>query len=273
MSEERGASPVGDARTGFGAATSDAATARRILALLDLTELTDSCTESSIDQLVARAVTPQGKVAAVCLWPRFVKQAREALVGTGVKIATVMNFPGGNADIGRVVDDMEDALADGADEIDVVMPYRAFLAGDEETARALLRAARRHVPAAHRLKVILETGAYSDPRLVAKATRLAVEEGADFVKTSTGKWAISATLPAAEAMLQVIRSTGASVGVKPSGGIRTLADARPYLELADRLMGLAWASPETFRIGASGLHSALIAAIDGAPAARPADGY
>jgi len=272
MSEKGGAPEVEVARTGFGAA-SDAVIARRFLALLDLTELTDSCTESSIDQLVARAVAPQGKVAAVCLWPQFVKQARAALVGTGVKIATVMNFPGGNADIGRVVDDIQDALADGADEIDIVMPYRAFLAGDEEIARALLRAARRHVSTTHRLKVILETGAYSDLALVAKATRLAVEEGADFVKTSTGKSAISATLSAAEAMLQVIRSTGASVGLKPSGGIRTLADARPYLELADRLMGIAWASPETFRIGASGLHSALIAAIDGAPAAHPAGGY
>lgn len=122
------------------------------------------------------------------------------------------------------------------------------------------------VDGGRRLKVILETGMLLSPGAIAEASRLSIEGGADFLKTSTGKTAVSATPDAAEIMLATIRESGRAVGLKVSGGVRTLADAALYLDLADRAMGAGWATPETFRIGASALYDALVAAIEGRPA-------
>jgi deoxyribose-phosphate aldolase len=102
-----------------------------------------------------------------------------------------------------------------------------------------------------------------DPKLIEAASRIAIEAGADFIKTSTGKTPVSATPEAAEIMLNAIKASGRPVGLKPSGGIRTLADAKIYLDLADRIMGQGWATPKTFRIGASSVYDTLIAAIEG----------
>jgi deoxyribose-phosphate aldolase len=113
------------------------------------------------------------------------------------------------------------------------------------------------------LKVILETGELREPALIEAASRIAIDAGADFIKTSTGKTAVSATPEAAEIMLNAIKASGRPVGLKPSGGIRTVADARIYLDLADRIMGPDWATPRTFRIGASSVYDALVAAIEG----------
>jgi deoxyribose-phosphate aldolase len=113
------------------------------------------------------------------------------------------------------------------------------------------------------LKVILETGELVEPALIEAASRIAIEAGADFLKTSTGKTKVSATPEAAETMLNAIRSSGRPVGLKVSGGIRTVTDAALYVDLADRIMGAGWATPKTFRIGASGVYDALVAAIDG----------
>jgi deoxyribose-phosphate aldolase len=119
------------------------------------------------------------------------------------------------------------------------------------------------------LKVILETGELTEPALVETASRVAIEAGADFIKTSTGKTAVSATPEAAAIMLEAIRASGRPVGLKPSGGIRTLSDAALYLGLADRIMGAEWATPRTFRIGASSVYDALIAAIEGRSGGPP----
>jgi deoxyribose-phosphate aldolase len=237
--------------------------ARRALACLDLTDLSDACSEASIDALCARAHGPHGSVAAVCVWPQFVSRARRLLADTPVRIATVANFPAGAEDVDRVVEDAAEALGDGAHEIDLVLPWRALLRGDAEAAREMAAALRDVVDGDRLLKVILETGELRDPGAIEAASRLAVEAGADFIKTSTGKTPVSATLPAAEIMLGVIKDAGRPVGLKPSGGIRTLDDARAYLGLADRLMGPGWAAPATFRLGASGLHDALVAVIEG----------
>jgi deoxyribose-phosphate aldolase len=182
-----------------------------------------------------------------------------------VRIATVTNFPSGDEPIRDVVQQTEAALSDGADEIDVVVPYRAIARGDVATAERLLDAVRDVVPATgeHRLKVILETGELRDAGLVDQASRMAIDHGADFIKTSTGKTPVSATLDATGVMLAAIRDLDRRVGLKPSGGIRTLADAGSYLEQADRLMGADWVSPATFRFGASGLWTALVGEIDG----------
>ncbi len=238
------------------------AEARLALGLLDLTELSDDGTAADIEALCAKAV--QSKVAAVCIWPRFVPQAVDLLIDSAVRVATVVNFPGGGSDIAATVDETVGALAGGADEIDVVLPYRALIGGDVEIAGRLVAAVSELIERPRRLlKVILETGELPDQETVALAARVAIESGADFVKTSTGKSPVSATPEAARTILDVIRSTSHRVGIKPAGGIRDLAAASTYLQLARDAMGPSWISPATFRFGASGLRDALIAVIEG----------
>jgi deoxyribose-phosphate aldolase len=238
-------------------------TARRLIGLLDLTNLEANCGPAEIKALCARAVGPHGHVAAVCLWPQFVGEAARSLRDTGVRIATVVNFPAGGEDLERVLDDMVEALGDGADEIDLVLPYKAFLRGDADLAAGMVREAKAVLQGGQQLKVILETGAYPDQASVAEACRLAIDAGADFLKTSTGKIAVSATPESAATMLEAIRSSGRPVGFKAAGGIRTYEDAVAYLNLAERIMGPGWVAPMTFRIGASGLLAALIGVIEG----------
>ncbi len=242
---------------------SDAAIAQRALRCLDLTDLSDTCSDPAVDALCAKALNPHGPVAAVCVWPQFVSRARELLKGSPVRIATVVNFPAGGEDVNRVVDDVHESLTDGAQEIDLVIPYRAILRDEPAIAAEMIAGVRDMVDQDRHLKVILETGELAEPRLIEAASRLAIDAGADFIKTSTGKSAISATPQAAEIMLNAIKASGKPVGLKPSGGIRTLADAALYLDLADRIMGPGWATPRTFRIGASSVYDALIAAIEG----------
>ncbi len=240
--------------------------ARRAITLLDLTELAENATDDDVHTLCRRAVGPHGTVAAVCVWPRHVALAHRLLVNSGVRVATVVNFPSGNDPIDDVIALTGAALADNADEIDLVLPYRAFTAGDASHAAAMIDRVR-HAAHAHTLKVILETGELAEPDVIRGAAELAVAHGADFIKTSTGKTAHSASLEATEVMLGVIRGAGRPVGLKPSGGIRTLADATAYLEQADGFMGHGWATPTSFRFGASGLLTALEAVCDGTPGA------
>lgn len=243
--------------------TSDAGIARRALHCLDLTDLTETCSEHAIDELCAKAVAAPGPVAAVCVWPQFVSRARDHLKSSTVRIATVVNFPAGGEDVDRVIDDTTEALGDGANEIDLVLPYGAVRRGDLDAAREMVAAVRDVVDQGRLLKVILETGELKDPKLIDAASRLAIEAGADFIKTSTGKSPVAATPEAAEIMLNAIKASGRPVGIKPSGGIRTVADTALYLGLADRIMGAGWATPATFRIGASSVYDALVAAIQG----------
>jgi deoxyribose-phosphate aldolase len=248
------------------------ATARRALSLLDLTDLSDNADEAGLAALCARAVGGPVPVAAICIWPRFVAQAQTMLGRAPVRIATVVNFPQGEATGAEVLAETQGALAAGADEIDLVLPWRAFLAGDVAAAEAMVRAVREACDG-QTLKVILETGEYPDLDRVHAASELAIAAGADFIKTSTGKTAHSASLPAARTMLDVIAASGRAVGLKPSGGIRTLADAAGYLELADAIMGPHWATAETFRFGASGLHQVLVDAIAGAASSEASGSY
>jgi deoxyribose-phosphate aldolase len=252
---------------------SDVQTAQRALRSLDLTDLTETCTDQAIDALCKKALDPRGPVAAVCVWPQFVKRAQEGLKGSSVRIATVVNFPAGGEDVGRVTDDVQEALSDGANEIDLVLPYEAVRRGDLTAATEMVEAVREMIDQNRLLKVILETGELKDAALIETASRIAIEAGADFIKTSTGKTPVSATPEAAEIMLNAIKASGRPVGLKPSGGIRTVADAKIYLDLADRILGQGWATPQTFRIGASSVYDALIAAIEGRAGATAAGTY
>lgn len=235
----------------------DRAMREKLVGLLDLTELGDTADAAAIDKLCARAPTPLGPVAAVCLWPAFVPRAKRRLAGTPVRIATVVNFPSGEEPAADVSAAIAAALEAGADEIDYVLPYRRLLAGDAETARAGVADARRATADAV-LKVILETGELADERKIAEASRIALGEGADFLKTSTGKVPVNATLPAARIMLEEIARSGRPVGFKPAGGIRDGVTALAYVTLAEETLGAGWATPKTFRLGASGLLDALL---------------
>jgi deoxyribose-phosphate aldolase len=205
-------------------------------------------------------------VAAVCLWPRFVGLAREALAGSAVKLATVVNFPTGEEKPAAVRAAIENALQDGADEVDLVIPYRHLIAGEKHPVTAVLRMARSAIPAQALLKVILETGAYPSSAFVTEAARLAIGEGADFLKTSTGKSAISATPVAARLLLEAVKTAARPIGVKISGGMRSVGDAMTYLALADEITGPRFVTPSTFRFGASALRDALLGVLgEGAP--------
>jgi len=250
----------------------DAEIAQRAIACLDLTDLNDGCAEADIERLVARARTPFGDVAAVCVWPRFVAQARALIGADRIRVATVVNFPYGGEHVAKAVDETQAARAEGADEIDMVLPYRAFAEGRADAAARMVDAVRDASGGAT-LKVILETGMLREPQLIRRASDLAIGEGADFLKTSTGKVEVNATPDAVIAMLSAIASSGRKVGLKPSGGIRNLHDARTYIELADAAMGDGWAKPETFRLGASSLLGALVDALGGDAGAPVAGSY
>jgi deoxyribose-phosphate aldolase len=231
--------------------------AQRILSLIDLTNLNDDCTEEDVVELCSCAQGEFGNTAAVCVWPPFVNLCASILQGTSIKVATVVNFPHGGTDVADVVATTIATLDAGADEIDLVLPYQSMITGDEAQVLSMLQAVREVVHAPAHLKVILETGELINPERIRRASELAINSGADFIKTSTGKTKISATPEAVTTMLQVIRDSGRPVGLKPSGGIRTVADAQQYLDLADAIMGPQWATPQTFRFGASGLLDAV----------------
>lgn len=231
----------------------------RALRCLDLTELGDTCGPQEVERLLAAAQTPHGPVAAVCVWPQFVSRAVQSLRATPVRVATVINFPGGGENLERAVEDTREALRDGADEIDLVVPYRALMAGRERIVSEMVSAVAECLPTGHHLKAILETGELQSPELIGRAAELSIEAGAHFLKTSTGKTRVSATPEAARLLLAVIQRRGGSTGLKVSGGIRTLEDARLYLDLAAAAMGESWVTPERFRIGASSLLTALLA--------------
>lgn len=250
--------------------------ARQALALMDLTSLNDDDDSARIQTLCRRANTPEGYPAALCLYPAFIEDAQRELDALGlthrIRIATVTNFPEGASNAERAARETRRAVASGADEVDVVFPYRALLDGAPDVGRLLVEACREACGGAT-LKVILETGELQDPTLIRQAADIAIAAGADFIKTSTGKVAVNATLEAAEIMLGAIRDSGRDVGFKAAGGIRTTEDAKAYLELAARIMGDDWATPVHFRFGASGLLDALLATLEVGETKAPQDGY
>ena len=237
--------------------------AARVLGLLDLTSLGEDDTPARIRTLCAAARSAHGLPAAVCIHPEHITTAREALAGTAVKVATVVNFPEGADDPQRIARETRRAIAAGADEIDMVLPWRALQAGDAARARAGVDACRSACGSGIALKLILETGELVSPALIRQACELGLDAGVDFLKTSTGKVPVNATHEAAAVMLDAFAARGGRCGFKAAGGIRTLADARVYLALAQERLGADWINPARFRIGASALFEALLAELDG----------
>lgn len=236
--------------------------ARRLLMLVDLTSLNASDDEATILKLAPLACTPAGNVAALCTWARLMPVARSALRGSAIALAAVANFPDGAADPEAAAAETAAAIADGANEVDVVFPYRALLAGRPQAGLALVRACRAACGEHVLLKVILETGQLGSPAQIRLAAEIAIEGGAHFLKTSTGKSEPGATLEAAAVLLDAIaaaRARSVAVGFKASGGIRTLEQARLYLQLYDSRFGEGSATSANFRIGASALIHPLLA--------------
>ncbi len=244
------------------ATKSDADTARLAISFLDLTSLNDDDTVETIEALCERAQSPAGNTAAVCVYAPFIETAWRALGQSGIKTATVVNFPAGGTNAQRVGDETADAVAKGTDEVDLVLPYKAFLDGDIQAAIDVIEATRTACGPLTTLKVILESGAFDDLSKVYDAARLAIKHGANFIKTSTGKVPVGATPEAAATMITAIRDAreedGLACGFKASGGVKTTADAALFLAIADEIMGEGWAAPDTFRFGASGVLTDLL---------------
>jgi deoxyribose-phosphate aldolase len=238
--------------------------ARMSLACLDLTSLNDTDSEADIAPLCRRAQGQFGPVAAVCVWPRLAAFAR-AQLPLNIAVAAVANFPHGNADVAAAVHDTLQIVQAGAQEVDVVLPYKALLAGDAAVVTQLLTAVRNACRGLT-LKVILETGELKTPLLIELASQLALDAGADFLKTSTGKTTVHATPEAARVMLNAIANHPAAknhAGFKASGGIRTVQDAIIYEALIKQILGAQALTPKRFRIGASSLLVDIEAVLNG----------
>ncbi|MEG9476089.1 deoxyribose-phosphate aldolase [Mannheimia sp. HC-2023] len=239
------------------------------LSLMDLTTLNDNDTDEKVIALCEQAKTDFGTPAAVCVYPRFVPIARKTLKAQGieqVKIATVTNFPHGNDDIDIAVAETKAAVAYGADEVDVVFPYKALIAGNEQIGFELVKQAKAVCQEKNvLLKVIIETGELKSEELIRKASEISIRAGADFIKTSTGKVAVNATLESARIMLETIRDLGVAetVGFKAAGGVKTSEEAAEYLALARSILGSDWVNCSHFRFGASSLLGNLLATLKG----------
>ncbi|OHX16627.1 deoxyribose-phosphate aldolase [Chromobacterium amazonense] len=248
--------------------------ARRALSLMDLTTLNDDDTDAKVIALCQKAKSQDGTVAAVCVFPRFVPIAKKTLREAGcpeVLVATVTNFPHGNDDVAIAVAETRAAIAYGADEVDVVFPYRALMAGNRDIGFELVKACKEAC-GDKLLKVIIESGELNDPALIRAASEISIRAGADFIKTSTGKVPVNATLEAAGVMLNVIKEQGGKCGFKAAGGVKSAAEAKQYLDLAGGLLGDAWVNAAHFRFGASSLLANLQIEIAGG-VAKPSSGY
>jgi deoxyribose-phosphate aldolase len=257
---------------GARAARADAELARRALALIDLTTLRGDESPAEIERLCDSAV--RHGTAAVCLYAQHVPLARDRLAGSAVRIATVANFPQGGDDVARAADETAAAVAAGADEVDVVAPIAALVGeGDVGMVEELVVACKAAAGPGTLLKLILETGTLREPALITAAARAAVMAGVDFLKTSTGKTEVGATLESAALLLAVVQEAGGRVGFKAAGGIRTADEAAGYLHLADAMLGPGWATARTFRFGASSLLDDLLRRLGQDSGSAAADGY
>ncbi|MEU8621766.1 deoxyribose-phosphate aldolase [Streptomyces sp. NPDC048623] len=239
------------------------------ISMIDLTTLEGADTPGKVRALAAKAVRPDPtdrttpSTAAVCVYPDMVATAKAALKGSGVKVASVATaFPAGRAALPVKLADTADAIAAGADEIDMVIDRGAFLAGRYLEVFEQIAAIKAECGDRARLKVIFETGELSTYDNIRRASWLGMIAGADFIKTSTGKVAVNATPANTLLMLEAVRDfraqTGVQVGVKPAGGIRNTKEAIKFLVLVNETVGADWLDNHWFRFGASSLLNDLL---------------
>jgi deoxyribose-phosphate aldolase len=244
---------------------------KKIFSLIDLTTLSEKDNIKSVSSLCEKVNLQEESfpsmppVAAICVYPELVSVVKEHLENPLVSIASVGGgFPASQTFTNIKVMEIEQAIEQGAEEIDIVIPVGKFLMGDLEYVEHEIQIIKQRVGAVH-LKVILETGALADLTLVRKASLLSIGAGADFVKTSTGKIAPGATPEAVIVMCQAIKDyynrTGKKIGIKPAGGISDAPTALLYYAIVREILGEDWLNSERFRIGASGLANRLLADI------------
>jgi deoxyribose-phosphate aldolase len=239
---------------------------------MDLTTLEGADTPGKVAALCSKAIRPKPgdpgipSVAAVCIYPALVPEAVEHVRGSDVRVVSVATaFPSGQTFTSVKLAETRDAVAAGADEIDMVIDRGAFLSGHFQKVYDEIQAVKEACGQAH-LKVILETGELGTYDSVRRASILAMAAGADFIKTSTGKVQPAATLPVSLVMMEAIRDfqreTGTAVGFKPAGGIRTAKQAIAYLVVLYETLGPDWMTPERFRLGASSLLNDVLMQIE-----------
>lgn len=240
---------------------------RQVFSCIDNTTLEGCDTKEKVSALCHRSLALQDSslgiapVAAICVYPVFVRQVRRELEGSGIKVASVAGaFPSGQSPLFIKLQEIKYAIDEGADEIDMVISRGAFLEGDEQRVFDEVAAIRQLVDG-KTLKVILETGELQTRDNIVRVSQLAIDAGADFIKTSTGKIAVSATLEAADAMLQTIKNhfekTNKMVGFKAAGGISTPEEVLKYYQLYKDIIGEEYVNKQYFRIGASRLTERL----------------
>ncbi len=238
------------------------------LSMIDLTTLEGKDTKGKVQQLCYKAMHPHDTlkniptVAAICVYPTHVKIAKEALMGSGIQVASVATaFPSGNSKLQVKLDDTKYAVEQGADEIDMVISRGEFLSGNYQFVYDEIVAVKKACGKAH-LKVILETGELDTLDNVRKASEIAMYAGADFIKTSTGKIQPAATMQVTYVMFDAIKDfylkTGKMIGMKPAGGISTSKIALQYLVMLNEMLGEKWMNKEYFRFGASSLANDIL---------------
>ncbi len=256
------------------------------ISMIDLTTLEGKDSEGKVHAMCQKAIHPKPgddsipHVAAVCVYPNMIKFAKEAVRNSGVHIASVATaFPSGQYPLKLKLEDVKRCVADGADEIDMVISRGEFLSGDYEFVYDEIRqikeccinssveySSKHNVKRDVHLKVILETGELETYDNVRKASFIGMMAGGDFIKTSTGKVQPAATLPVTLVMLEAIRDyyneTGIKTGMKPAGGIKTAKDAIAYLVLVKETLGDEWLTPDLFRLGASSVLNDILMQID-----------
>ncbi len=228
--------------------------AQQTLGLIDLTTLNDTDTEDTVIDLCKKAQTEFGSVPAICIFRQFIPAAKKYFADNNmaVKIATVTNFPHGGDNLELALKETQEAIDLGADEVDIVFPYHALMNDNQEIGATMIKQAKQ-ICGDKVLKVIIESGELKTAELIKLASDISIKNGADFIKTSTGKVAVNATLEATQVMLESIRDSGKQCAFKAAGGVRLVSEAKEYLDLTSRIMGSEWINSNNFRFGASSL--------------------
>jgi len=238
------------------------------LSMIDLTTLEGKDTSGKVEQLCYKAMHPHDSlkdiptVAAICVYPSYVRTAKNALLGSDIQVASVATaFPSGQSSLDVKLDETKFAVAEGADEIDMVISRGQFLAGNYQYVYDEIASVKEACGKAH-LKVILETGELDTLDNIRKASEIAMLAGPDFIKTSTGKIQPAATMPVTYVMLEAIKEfylkTGKKIGMKPAGGISTSKIALQYLVMLNEVLGQEWMDKKYFRFGASSLANDIL---------------
>jgi deoxyribose-phosphate aldolase len=227
-----------------------------IINLIDLTSLNTIDVDDNIIKLVGKAKTPKGYTAAICIYKEFLATAKQEFKNNNIHtkdldIATVINFSTGDNTLKSTLIELEYCINQGATEIDLVMPYKQLIANNISFVENYINHVRKNCSVL--LKVIIESGELKTEALISLASKISINNGADFIKTSTGKVQVNATLEAAEIMLNTIKAENPKCGFKAAGGVRTVEEANAFINLASKIMGESYVNKKTFRFGASGL--------------------